>query len=371
MLKSTVSCVVFLCLVGVFAQAAFAQAEPPDEDVIVDSIRGLATISPNDQMRIADWVRTKVGKLGAIAAPDRPKQFASFRDVFRAQYDHRDASGQPDNSSEFRRELAVQTASVAAAEFAKPDLDPTVARVLAQALVDMNRVDTHPGLIAGLRSTNAVVRLLCAIGLAARKTAIAADAEKFSDTISALREVGAVETQPVVLARIYHALAYRANVGSVFDSYIELFDRRLEHRRGPAVKADGAEIQAYDFFRTAGVVAELNTGQKARLAQRLAVFLRLDAQHYNDPGLTPPQDHAVVDVGFEERDKIERMLVAVEAILVDLAGGTNAIADALKAGGHSQREAILTLVGGWVGNSETGTTGTLNAGPWNVPVGAP
>lgn len=367
MLKRTTCCAACLCLsLGFFTEAGLGQAETASEDEIVDSIRRLSTISPNDQQRIADWVRAKLDKLVAIPEQNRPGEFARYRGIFREQFEHSNNSGQ------FRLQLAVQTASVAAAEYAKSDPDPTVTHVLAQAMVDMDRPETVRGLIAGLKSTSAVARLLCASGLAAQRDAVAEDNQMLDDTVKALREAGVAETRPVVLSRIYHALAYANQVGAVFDAYMELLDKRLEHRRGPAVKADGADIQAYEFFRTRGVLASLNADQKAQLARRLAVFLRLDAERYNDDDLAPPQDQTVADVNFDERDRIERMLAGNEAILSALVGGAKEeIADALKAGGHARRAEILAHAYKWVGHPETKERGTLNGAPWNVDVGAP
>ena len=351
---------------GFLVGAAHGQGEQAGEDEVVDSIRRLTTISPNDQQRIADWVRAKVDALGAMPEQDRPGAFKRYRDVFRDQYRN------SENSEPFQLQLAVQTASVASSEFAKPDLDPTVAHVLARALVDMERVETAAGLIAGLESTSAVVRLLCANGLAARRDAIAADPQLLGNAVQALRKAGAVETQPVVLGRIYGALAYANEVPAVFDAYIDLFDKRLERRRGSAVIADGAEDYAFEFFRTGGVLAALNAGQKAELARRLAVFFRLDAQRYNQADLAPPKEESTIDAGFDERDKIERLLVSNEETLLALVTrGEKAIAEELKSGGYAQRAEILQHVYKWVGHPETKERGILNEAPWNVDVGAP
>jgi hypothetical protein len=343
----------------------FGQPAAADEDEIVGTIRRLTTISQQDERRIADWVRAKIDKLISVPEQERPGEFTRFRTIFRDEY--RNAA----NTAQYKTQLVVQTASVASAEFGKSDPDPTVGHVLARALVDMDRAEGIAGLIAGLKSGNPVVRLLCVGGLAAQKTAIAADNQLIQETVNALRDAGLAESQPVVLGRIYRALAYEGQVASVFDAYLALFDKRLTLRRGPAVIADGAELEAYEFFRSGAVLNALNAGQKQQLAGRLGVFLRLDAERYNDPALVAPEDRAVPDMSFNERDVLERMLVAGEAVLSGLTNRAAAIAGELAAGGHGRRAEILAVVYGWVGDPATQERGALNEAPWNVPVGAP
>jgi hypothetical protein len=357
-----------LCLsVGLLADIGSGQPATGPEDAIIDPISGLTTISEQDQRRIAEWVQAKIDSLRALPEADRPGQFKAFRTVIRTRFE---SDG---NTEPFKAELATQTAAVAASEYGKPNTDATVARVLAQALVDMDRPETIPGLMAGLESARPVARLLCASGLAARRDALVADPQRLESAVRALREAGLKETQPVVLARIYLALAYPNQVGVVFSSYLALFDKRLAQRRGTAVVADGAEIDAYQFFQTPGALAALSPDEKAQLARRLAVFLRLDAVRYNHADLMSPDDATTPDLRFYERDAVERMLVANEAILFTLVGRgpEGAIAEELRTGGFTRRGAILAIAYEWVGNPETKEGGILNEAPWNVDIGAP
>jgi hypothetical protein len=366
--KHTTLCVACLCVsLALPANEGRAQTETTPEDETVGTICELTTISALDQGRIADWVRAKLSALAQVPKDERPGQFARFRSIFSDQ--HRD----PDCTPAFRSQLATQIAAVAAGEFGRRDLDNTTAHVLAQVLVDMDRDETLPGLIAGLKSKSEIARLLCSAGLAARKSSIAADTAMRDETVNALREVGLVEMQPVVLGRIYLALAYPNQIASVFDAYMALFDKRLEYRRGPAVAADGAEIEAYELFSAPAVIRALTADQKVQLVRRLAVFLRLDAERYNAADLAPPEDSNAADPGFYERDRIERMLVVNEAILVALfgAGKRAAIPGELAAGGFTRKAEILALVYEWVGHPETKQQGALNEAPWNVAVGAP
>ncbi|MGB2988252.1 MAG: hypothetical protein WBE26_20475 [Phycisphaerae bacterium] len=333
-------------LLALWSGAVCAQQANP-EDEAIDAIRQFTDFGAGDQRRIGEWVEAEVKKFNG---------FTAFRDRFKGQY------GDSTNSPQFRLQLTTQTARVAAERFARPDLNADVAHALAQVLTDMNRAETFPGLMAGLKSSDARARYLCVKGLIAQRRSIAADKAKLDQTVEALREAGLVELSPVVLGRIYQALAYTGQVSTVFDAYLSVFDKRLDQRRGIAVIADGAEIYAYEFFRTSAVLGALDAAQKSQLANRLAVFLRMDAERYNSPGLQ-----------FDEIDKIERMLWILEEIFEELVGGGKGgdIREVLQSGGFTERASILKEAYRWVGNPETNESGALNEAPWNIPSGAP
>ncbi len=314
---------------------------------MINAIRSRDVIGPSDQRRIADWVERQVEKLTG---------FITFRDRFTAQYEHEN------NSQQFRLQLAAQTAKVAATLFGRPNPRGETAYSLAHVLAIMDRPETLPGLTAGLKSSDARARYACAKGLASLTRSIAADKAKLDQTIKALRETGLAESDPVVLGRIYEALAYPDQSAAVFDSYLKLFDKRLLVRRSPAVIADGAEVYAYEFFRTPRVISALDAGRKSELVARLAVFLRMDAERYSTANLH-----------FDEIDRIERLLASAEAILSNVVGNSKGgrIREALSAGGHGNRQAVLQEAYLWVGDPNNNTPGALNEPPWNVPVGAP
>ena len=347
MLNATTRCLVWIHLsFAVWAGVVRAQQANP-EDEVIDAIRQLTDIGASDQRRIADWVEFQLENFTG---------FTALRTRFNEQYGH------PNNSPQFQLQLAVQTARIAVTQFAKPDLHPEIAHSLAQLLNDMNRPESLPGLIAGLKSSDAQARYLCAKGLAARKASIAGDKARLDQVVQALREAGLGESSPVVLGRIYEALAYPGQVAAVFDSYVSLFDNRLALRRGQAVIADGAEVHAFGFFRMRGALGALNAEQESQLVRRLAVFLRHDAERYNTPHLE-----------FYEVDKLERLLDGEEAILSELAGKEKGgrIREALSAGGHGNREAVLREAYKWIGDPETKQPGALNESPWDVAIGAP
>jgi hypothetical protein len=341
---------------GLWTGVGRAQETPADD--LIDTIRPRSDIGVSDQQRIAEWVEGRVNEFAG---------FEAFTERIKTCYEH------PSNAQPFRTQLCIQTARVAAAQFARADLNRDVAHALAQILIDMNRVEAFPGVVAGLKSTDVRARYLCAKGLGSLQRAISGDQATFDQAVEALRVAGLAESDPVVLGRIYQALAYPSRVGDVFESYLNLLDKRLQDRRGAAVKADGAEIFAYEFFRTPAVVAGLDQGQKAQLVGRLAVFLRLDAQRYNDPTIAPPQDKEMPDLNFDERDRIERMLDAVEELLESIvgAGRGGSIREALSAGAYDERQAVLREAYRWVGDPEANEPGALNEAPWNVAVGAP
>ncbi|MCH7808319.1 MAG: hypothetical protein IIB60_03760, partial [Planctomycetes bacterium] len=345
--------------------AGGAHAQQPDRGAL-DTLRSRDSFSPNDKDKIGRWVRDQVDALANLPADARPGSVRVARAVFDAEYNHA-SSSQP-----FRLAFAEQVGAVAVEAFGRADLDADAAHLLALLLLDLDRIEALDGLLAGLASKDARARLVCARGLGDRKTEIAAEPTQLSRVVAALRAAGLKEAQPVVLTRIYWALAYPAEVDAVFDAYIDLLGSRETYRRGPAIVADGAELGAYDFFRVGGVLAALNQGQQTRLVERLAFFFRLDAQRYNDPSLVPPTGDAV-DLGFYERDALERMLLGNETILATLIRSRPAgISQILRSGGYAVRApAILAQVYGWVGDPKTNTPGPLNAAPWDVAIGAP
>lgn len=350
MLEGTTRAIAWTCLLLTLRPGPSHGQEVDLEDQTINTIRSLATIGPNDQRRIGEWVQAQVHKFNG---------FRAFRKKFQDQYNH------ANNSQLFPLHLAARTAAVAVRQAAKPGLNAEVARALAQVLLDMNHPETFSGLIALLTFPDAATRYLCATGLFAprQKRSIVADKSKLDQALTALRAAGLAETDPIALGRIYEALSYPAQAVDLLDIYLSLFDKRLALRRGPASIADGAERYAFAFFREQGVVGVLNAGQKSQLVERLAVFLRLDAERYNTPQL-----------GFREIDRIERTLWIVEETLSDPAlvgdkGGK--IRKALSAGGYDNRSAVLQQAYRWVGDPHTNERGALNDAPWNVSLGAP
>ena len=326
------------------------------EDATIDTIRQLGQIPASDQRRIADWIQAQMDLLAKTPPAERSAAAIKFRSRFREQ------SSNPGNSAAFKQQFPAQTAAIAVTQFGNSSLDALVSRALGRVLLDMAGPETLPALLAGLKSKDEATRYLCAGGIASQRTAIAADKERVDQTVRAVREAGLAETSPIVLSRLYVALSVPANQAAVFDTFMAIFENRLKHRRGPAVIADGAEIDAFEFFRTPAVLNALSPQQKEQLVRSAAVFLRMDARRYDTPGLT-----------FDEIDKLERMMDAVEEILTTIVGpnkGGN-IRDLLAGSGYERRGDVPPQAALWIGNAESNQQGVLNAAPWNVPVGAP
>ncbi len=137
-----------LCLwIGLLPLAARAQA--PGSDDAIDQIRRLDEIRALDQERIKEWVQKEVDSLAALPEgnqrnPLDASTFKAFVARFASQYTH------ARNTTPFREQFAAQTAGVAAAEFARPDLPATVAVSLARVLLDMNGPEVVSGQMAGL-----------------------------------------------------------------------------------------------------------------------------------------------------------------------------------------------------------------------------
>lgn len=336
------------------------------EVALIQTIRNKTSIQDSDKDRIRRWVDWEVDALQSARQTDRPAQLAQFLESFRKQYHASDATPQ------FRAVFSAQTTAAAVDAFAKADTADEVARGLAHQLVDMDRAETIDGLIAGLATKSSEARFLCARGLEERRGDVAANANKLQAAVAALKAAAVREPDPIALGRMYAALSLEDQVAVVFPVFLDVFDRRLEYRRGPALNADGAELEAYEFFRQPAVLNALNAAQQKDLVLRLAVFLRLDAERYDDADIAPPNESGTVDQGYYERDYLERSLVSLEAILTTLVSGKDAtITSTLRTDGWSQRQAILDTVHEWVGTADPATQGVLNAAPWNVPLGAP
>ena len=351
---------------GCFPVELTAQ-QPRPEDVHLDAMRGLATIGSADQRRIAEWVERRVDQLSsAVRAakahqdPEavkaaRNKAFVEFRDRVLRQFRH------AGNSSPFSTQLVVQTTQVAVKKFGDVGLDGVVAWALSRVLVDMRAPQTVTGLLAGLQSKSESARFTCARGLTELRNGLAGNKGVLTGVVRAVVAAGLIEASPVVLSHLYRVIAVPAQTAEVFDAFMSLFDKRLDYRRGPAVRADGAELEALRFFRTSSVLNALSPTQKSQVVGRVAVFLRMDAERYNTPGLQ-----------HDERIKLEMSMEAAESILAALVSGRpSGIAKELQRGGHEKRADILAKVYEWVGDPQSQQAGALGAAPWNVPIGAP
>lgn len=328
---------------------------PAPEDANIQPVRRMTQIGPADQRLINEWIQAQVDRLAAVEPDKVEGVYAGYRKKFSDLYRH------ADNSPQFRTQFTVQLAELAVGQFAKRDHSALVARTLARVLVDINRAETVPALIAGLRSGDQATRYLCANGLAALRGAIAGDKETLDKVVTALRAAGVAETNPVALGQIYVALTYpMPQATAAAEAVLSILDARVKFRRGPAVVVDRAEVDAYEFFRGAGVLAALTAEQKNRLVAMVAVLLRMDAERYDSP-----------DLAYEEIDAIERRLDGAEAILAEVVGKGGDIRNEIGVGGYERRGEVRRQAYLWVGDAAQNRPGAVNAAPWNVAVGAP
>jgi hypothetical protein len=247
---------------------------------------------------------------------------------------------------------------VAEQRLLEPKTDRVVAYAVVRVLVDMNRPEGLPGLLAGLKSSAPAARYLSGRGIYDLHQALASDKDRVEGAIAALREAATAETSPVVLSQMLRALGFPAQPAAVFDAYLTLVDKRLpELAKGAGSVAP--EIEAFHYFRNPSVLSALNQAQKAQLAARLAPLLRIYAGRYDAANLK-----------FDEIDRLERALWSVEDILEALVGGGGgAVRKVLEEGGYQRRGDVGPEVVKWIGDPQTNTAGALNAAPWNVPIG--
>lgn len=340
-------------LAVIVAATGSAAQDAASDTAVIDTIRTQAQISESDQRRIGEWIDAQIAKVKGAAEDQKRAVSATTRELLRVQFEN------SANTPAFKEQFASKVAATAVAQLGT--IDAVTARMVVKTLLDFNRPESIPAFLAGLKSKDAGVRMVSAAGLASQRAAIAGDKARLDSTAAALKETGMSETDGVVLDRIYLALSVPpAQAGQVFDAFMAIFDKRLEKRRGGAVNVDGAEITAYEFFRTPGVIAALNPSQKEQLVKAIATFLRFDGQRY-----------AVTDLPFNQFDAIQRLLDGGEDILIAAVGSGKGgdVRGVLASGGTPAQ--IMEQVRLWVGDQSTSQQGALNAAPWNVPVGAP
>jgi len=336
-----------------FVASTFAQ-QPSAEDQAIDAMRALPQIGTSDQRRIQEWLDIQIQKVVAESKENRRAAANAFRKTLKGQFDN------STDSAAFRSQLRAQLAEAAAARFSDAKLDRWVGFGIARVLVDYNAIENFPGFIAGLKCHEELVRYLSAQGLADLSAALPGEKEKLDQVVAALKEAGQVETSPAIVARIYAALAYPAQVPAVFDAYMAIFDKRLAAKRAAVGAGEAGEIEAFEFFRNPVVLSALTPDQKNKLVTPLATFMRIDAERYD-----------TADLSFDEQDRLERRLDAAESVLADIvgAGKGGKIRGELENGGPAARGSVRAEATKWVGDKDS--KGALNDPPYNVPVGAP
>ncbi len=332
----------------------------------LDTLRTLTKFGGTDQRLIGEWIDKQFKQLASeLSSGDKDDDssddmgeavFVKFRGIFNAQYKN------SKNTSQFQTEFASQLGQAAIQQFGKHGKQPWIENTISRVLLDMARIETLDGLLAGFKSTSQATRYYCAQALADLGDTIAADQTMLDKVVDSLRQAGVAESNAVVLSRIYLALAYGpSHLGKVFDVYDAIFESRLTRRRSGARVVDYGEIDAFEFLRSSSVIAALTQPQKVKLAILVGTFMRMDAERL---GTGMVKQHEI--------EAIMRRLDGEEAILAGLVGNSGrGIRDALGQGGFGNRAAIMSAVYAWVGDPKAKSPGTLNAAPWNGPIGLP
>lgn len=362
---------VFIITLGVITPELRAQNRNP-ENATIDGIRVLTTIGNLDQERIRRWIQFEVDQLTDLPKNNGSDGFhaAGFKTFLRRFLRQKNDTG---NTNAFLTQLSTQTAAVATQTFQQAGGSITAIRSLARAIFELSTPETLAGSLVGIQTADNASRFLCAKIITNLRSTISQNQGTQNQVMQTLQNAGMAETDPIVLGQIYTALKIGNDNSSLLNAYEKIFDQRLKKRKAQMVKVDGAEMHAFDILRQPTVVNAMNANQKSSLAQRLAVFMRLDAQRYNDPMIAPPTEAGQPDFNFRERDVIERRLDAVEDILTAIAGSNKGgkVRNVLANEGFDGRGNILNEVHKWIGNAQANTRGVLNNAPWNVRVGAP
>ncbi len=337
-----------LTLLALFAliltTPAWSQQAESQQVKALAGIRDSTNLSSADKRVITDWLNSELIRVNA------PEDFKSFKQAFdRQRLD-------PANSAAFYTELATQTSNLASQRLADENTTVPRQRCLARALLDLNRIQTAPGMVKGLKAKDQAVRYFCATGLA-RQVGNYTDPKQI---VTALKEAGLVETNPVILKSIYQALAIQPPIAENVDAYLGIMDARTELRRQGATTGDGAAVVVLEYFRTPAVIGALTNQQKNELVKRVATLLRMDASDYRSTNL----DH------YEELF-LALQLDAAEDILGQITGQTGRVRSQMEVGGKANASGIYQAVLAWVGDADNNINGTLNTNPYNVPVGAP
>jgi hypothetical protein len=332
-----------------FAAVAVAQEEDAPADPLGE-VRTLVAFTSDHDATIDAWINARIDELKAGVDQTPAEATEKFLEAFQAQIDHEG------NTSEFQVRFAARAGEIMAAEFSREEpLPKELAWPMARVLHEINRIETRPALTVGLRHPVAAVRYLCARSFARLHRAIAADTVRTRDTIRILQEAGVAETDGVVLAGIYSALAFdeAEYVSDCAKAMAAVMTARAEKRQaGQIVLADRAEVIGFEYLNEKR--SRLSEADKAALVPPLAAFLVLDTNRYAE---ARPDEKEVLAVRIE----------LCESLLEAIAGSGGAVRAAMKKGGETVDLDMKLELLKWVGSDAE--AGVLNEAPWNVPRG--
>ncbi|HNO78211.1 MAG TPA: hypothetical protein PKN33_09140 [Phycisphaerae bacterium] len=357
-----------LISMGFSAPMAFAQAGadlgPKDE-----FLENLRTGDPTtaDNKSFDERIATEITRL--IAAADGADLVArqaarDFVSRFMNQFKNEN------NSVAFKEKLAERVGLKMVEQFNRgAELPPIAARAMAEVLSQLGSVSGRDALLEGLKSSDQVVRYLCAKGLALIIDGVSADARLTEVTLNAIAEAAAKETNAVVAAAMYEAMQYgNDHTAKVLVAVLKVLDGRLELMRASLQSVDAAETPLVQYLLQ---LNGLGNDDKVAIVGRLAVLLRLSVEAYEDANSQGNEAEPRIDA-------LDQLIALIEDFIettVKPSGKSPDIrSEMAKLSKKDQNEAAVIAAMKielllWIGTPQT--PGELNKAPWNVPAGAP
>jgi hypothetical protein len=292
-------------------------------------------------------IRTAIeGQFSAIASAASGKDQRDIRGDFEKVW----AGGSLDFKDAFARQLS------AAVEANLDQDDVGAVAMMMQLLADTGHEGAIDGMIGGLKSTHAAVRLIALSGISAQM-----GTEGSEKVVQAFGELGPSESSWVVTRALYSALGQLAVTKATTDAQIKTLESRVanyaKHRGGW-----GAEIEVIEFLKAN--VGGLGEGEKVRVAKALGKVLAV---------VVPDYAKSVGDevrMPFDQAARTATLIYAAEDLLAAMGIGgatTPKLGEALGKPGEQAGDALLFELNRWIGTSDV--DGALNAAPWNVPKG--
>jgi hypothetical protein len=352
------SAVGWLMLLVCAANVAWGQTATSKEDEALNTLR-VGIPRDGDNPIVDNWVKAELAKVRAVLGTPIliPEAINQFADRFAKQYDH------SENTGDFKQKFAERTGAMFAREYAKgAALEEPVGRAMARVLLAMEDIRTRDAVLAGLSTTDQVVRYLSAATLIELQPAVAADGRLSVQMLQAIGAVGAKEINGVVIARLYAACGYEDQPGAAIDAVLAIMNGHLARMRGGMVRElDRTEVPAIEFLGKMLRDGKLPDAARAPTAQALATLLRFHVERYG-----------AEDVGEVERAAIMETVSLTEDLLKALVNPSPAPEVSGKMFEGQPEVAAINMqieLLRWIGSEQD--AGILNKAPWNLPVGAP
>lgn len=320
----------------------------------IAAMRGNDSLTANDQSTIREWLQAELDLYPEPAAdsPDFMTSVSTFLKSFRSEIQRQIGGGKP----VFLTQTAAQAAAICIDVFPRSDLSLLDGMALGTLLLDFRRIETVPGLKAGLSSRLPVVRYQSALGLRELQAELVS-ANLLADVAAALRNAGVKEESRDVRGAIYQALSVPNQVGAVFDAWLTILTARAdEARKTRGLPGKDCTIPLLYFISEA---PRLTTQQTEAIVRPLAVLLRVWAEAYQASSVLSYEDEVATEAALYKTEELFQILTRTP-------GG---IRKALEEKDATLKDRLLSAAQAWYG--ATDTPGVLNGDPWKVEVGAP